>query len=80
MHTLGQAYIDVYDLGILGDKFYHVTTITQDNLVKVLRDNIGLLIPKGSNRLPNLVSQYQITSILPILIFESITRHLLITT
>ena len=80
MHTLGQAYIDVYDLGIFGDKFYHVTTITQDNLVKVLRDNIGLLIPKGNNRLPNLVSQYQITSILPILIFESITRHLLITT
>ena len=78
--TLGQAYIDVYDLGALGDKFIHVTTITQSNLVKVLRDNIGLLVPKGSNRLPNLVSQYQITSIQPILVSESIVRHLLVTT
>ena len=61
--ALGQAYIDVYDLGVLGDKFDHVTTITQGNLVKVLRDSIGLLAPKGSNGLPNLANQYQITSI-----------------
>ena len=49
-----------------------VCTITQDNLERALRNNIGLLLPSKNNQ--SLNDDYAITSILPIQSKESIIR------
>lgn len=72
----GRAIIDVYDLGLLGTKFAKVVTITEQAIVKVLQDNIGIHF--ASSR--ELSSQYRIVDIHPLQCNESRALNFLLLT
>jgi len=70
--TLGPAFIDVYDLGIHGDSFAKVLTISQTEMAKVIQENVGVYLPPGSKHSYSHLAQYQIASIHPITTSESL--------
>lgn len=77
---LGEGFIEVIDLGVRGDGYAKVMTISQSDIARAIQENIGIYLPPGKEHTYGLVAQYKIASIQPIACKESLTRQLLVVT
>ena len=77
---LGASKVDVYDLGLLGDKFSKMITISQSEIERILRDHFGVGTGQANRLNINMTDRYRIVHIHPIPCSESLMRHLLLVT
>ena len=77
---LGAADIEVYDLGMLGNGFRKVATIDNADFCRQIQERTGIVLPPDRQHTFNQQRAFKITSMHPIHLNESISRHLQVTT